>query len=159
MLYEDPLRIPLIGHPFLFKSFCTTEQSGRGLTASEQTTGGERSRSSAVSFRSGNGGKARVGGRLQAFGRYFWQRSTHLWLGSHVRAFRFFGGLRAIIVPNNLRSGGFKPCRYELQLNPSYAELADHYDIVVIPTRVRNRRTRPRWKLACNWCSAGSSRH
>ena len=59
------------------------------------------------------------------------------WLGSHVRAFRYFGGLPAIVVPDNLRSAVSKPCRYEPQLNPSYAELADHYNIAVIPARVR----------------------
>jgi len=59
------------------------------------------------------------------------------WLGSHVRAFRFYGGLPAIVVPDNLRSGVSKPCRYEPQLNPSYAELANHYNVAVIPARVR----------------------
>jgi len=59
------------------------------------------------------------------------------WLGSHVRAFRFFGGLPDIVVPDNLRSGVSKPCRYEPQLNPSYAELANHYGVAVIPARVR----------------------
>lgn len=59
------------------------------------------------------------------------------WLGSHVRAFRFLGGLPAIIVPDNLRSAVSKPCRYEPQLNPAYAELANHYNVAVIPARVR----------------------
>jgi len=59
------------------------------------------------------------------------------WLGSHVRAFRFYGGLPAIIIPDNLRSGVSKPCRYEPQLNPAYAELANHYGVAVIPARVR----------------------
>jgi transposase len=59
------------------------------------------------------------------------------WLGSHVRAFQFFGGLPAIVVPDNLRSAVSKPCRYEPQLNPSYQELATHYNVAVIPARVR----------------------
>ena len=59
------------------------------------------------------------------------------WLGSHVRAFRFFGGLPAIVVPDNLRSAISKPCRYEPQLNPAYSELANHYNVAVIPARVR----------------------
>jgi transposase len=59
------------------------------------------------------------------------------WLGSHVRAFRFLGGLPAIVVPDNLRSAVSKPCRYEPQLNPSYAELANYYNVAVIPARVR----------------------
>ena len=59
------------------------------------------------------------------------------WLASHVRAFRFFGGLPAIVVPDNLRSAVSKPCRYEPELNPAYAELSDHYHLAVIPARVR----------------------
>ena len=59
------------------------------------------------------------------------------WLGSHVRAFIFFGGLPKIVVPDNLKSGVTKPCRYEPQLNRSYLELSDFYNIAVIPARVR----------------------
>ena len=62
------------------------------------------------------------------------------WLGSHVRAFRFLGGLPKIVVPDNLRSAVSKPCRYEPKLNPSYSELADHYNVAVIPARVRKPR-------------------
>jgi len=62
------------------------------------------------------------------------------WLGSHVRAFRFLGGLPQIIVPDNLRSAVSKPCRYEPKLNPAYAELADHYSVAVMPARVRKPR-------------------
>lgn len=65
------------------------------------------------------------------------------WLGSHVRAFRFLGGLPKIVVPDNLRSAVSKPCRYEPKLNPSYAELADHYNVAVIPARVRKPRDYP----------------
>jgi transposase len=59
------------------------------------------------------------------------------WLGSHVRAFRFLGGLPVIVVPDNLRSAVSKPCRYEPKLNRSYAELAAHYNVAVMPARVR----------------------
>lgn len=62
------------------------------------------------------------------------------WLGSHVRAFLFLGGLPKIVVPDNLRSAVSKPCRYEPKLNPSYADLADHYNVAVIPARVRKPR-------------------
>ena len=65
------------------------------------------------------------------------------WLGSHVRAFRFLGGLPAIVVPDNLRSAVSKPCRYEPQLNPSYAEFANHYNVAVIPARVRKPKDYP----------------
>lgn len=59
------------------------------------------------------------------------------WLGSHTRAFQFFGGVPEIVVPDNLKSAVSKPCRYEPDLNPSYQDLAEHYGTAVIPARVR----------------------
>ena len=59
------------------------------------------------------------------------------WLGSHRRAFEFFGGVPEIVIPDNLKSAVSKPCRYEPDLNPSYQDLAEHYGTAVIPARVR----------------------
>jgi transposase len=59
------------------------------------------------------------------------------WIYSHVRALEFFGGVPEIIVPDNLRSGVTKACRYEPGINRTYQELAVHYGAAVIPTRVR----------------------
>lgn len=57
------------------------------------------------------------------------------WLHSHVRAFEFFGGTPALLVPDNLKSGVNKACRYEPELNPSYQQLAAHYQLAVMPAR------------------------
>jgi len=57
------------------------------------------------------------------------------WLGSHVRMFEYFGGSTAIVVPDNLRSGVSKACRYDPDLNPSYQQWAEHYQIAVVPAR------------------------
>jgi transposase len=57
------------------------------------------------------------------------------WLSSHVRTFEYFGGTSAIIVPDNLKSGVSNACRYDPQLNPSYQQLASHYQVAVIPAR------------------------
>jgi len=59
------------------------------------------------------------------------------WAGSHVRAFEYFGGVTEIVVPDNLKSGVTKPCRYDPDINPSYADLARHYGVAIIPARVR----------------------
>ena len=40
------------------------------------------------------------------------------WLGSHVRMLEYFGGCPELIVPDNLRSGVSKACRYDPDLNP-----------------------------------------
>ena len=57
------------------------------------------------------------------------------WLGSHTRMLEFFGGVPEIIVPDNLRSGVSRACRYDPDINPEYARWADHYSTVVIPAR------------------------
>lgn len=57
------------------------------------------------------------------------------WLGSHVRMFQFFGGCSELVIPDNLRSGVSKACRYDPQLNPSYQQLAEHYQLAVVPAR------------------------
>ncbi len=62
------------------------------------------------------------------------------WIGSHVRALTFFGGVPEVLVPDNLKSGVTKTCRYEPDINPSYHDLACHYQTVVIPARVRKPR-------------------
>jgi transposase len=81
------------------------------------------------------------------------------WLGCHVRAFEFFGGVSEIVVPDNPRTGVTRPHRYEPGLNLAYAELARHYGVAVIPARPRKPRDKAkveqgvllaeRWILAC----------
>ncbi len=62
------------------------------------------------------------------------------WLASHRRALEFFGGVPELVVPDNLKVGVKSPCRYEPEVNPSYAELATHYGFAVLPARVRKPR-------------------
>jgi transposase len=57
------------------------------------------------------------------------------WLGSHVRAFEFFGGLPAVVVPDQLKTGVTGACRYEPTLQRSYEELAAHYGTAILPAR------------------------
>lgn len=64
-----------------------------------------------------------------------WSQGLPDWIGSHVRAFEFFGGVPAILVPDNLKSGVKKACFYDPQINPTYRDLAAHYGIAVIPAR------------------------
>jgi len=66
-----------------------------------------------------------------------WSQSLPDWIGSHVRTFAFLGGVSRAVVPDNLRSAVNKACRYEPDLNPTYAELAAHYGTAVVPARVR----------------------
>jgi len=62
------------------------------------------------------------------------------WIGSHVRAFSYFGCVPHALVPDNLKPGVNKACLYDPEINPTYAELAAHYGTAVMPTRVRKPR-------------------
>lgn len=57
------------------------------------------------------------------------------WIACHCRAFEFFGGVTEILVPDNPKTGITHPCRYEPEINRSYAEMAAHYGIAIIPAR------------------------
>jgi transposase len=70
------------------------------------------------------------------FAKAFFSQDIPSWIDAHVQAFRFFGGVPEILVPDNLKSGITKPCYYEPDINPTYQEMAGHYGVVVIPARV-----------------------
>jgi transposase len=57
------------------------------------------------------------------------------WIGSHTRAFSYFGCAPKIVVPDCLKSAVVRACRYEPELNPSYAAMASHYGICILPAR------------------------
>jgi transposase len=73
-----------------------------------------------------------------------WTQTLPDWIGAHVRAFEFFKGAVEIVVPDNLRSGVTKPCRYEPVLNATYEDLLTHYGTVAIPARVRKPKDKSR---------------
>ena len=56
-------------------------------------------------------------------------------IASHVRALAFLGGVPKAIVPDQLKSGVTKACRYEPGIQRTYEELARHYDTTVLPAR------------------------
>ena len=47
-----------------------------------------------------------------------------------------------MVVPDNTRTGVTRACRYEPDLNATYAEMAKHYGMAVIPARPRKPRDR-----------------
>ena len=66
-----------------------------------------------------------------------WSQGLADWIESHQHAFSYFGGAPEIVVPDNLKSGVSRACRYEPDINPTYQDLASHYKTAVIPARSR----------------------
>lgn len=78
-----------------------------------------------------------LGASGYAYAEAQWSQDLASFIGGHVRAFEFFGGVPQLIVPDNLKAGVRRADRYEPSLNRTYAEMANHYGCAVMPARPR----------------------
>ena len=76
-----------------------------------------------------------LGASNYSYAEATWTQALPDWIGSHVRAFSYFASVPEIVVPDNIKSGVHLAHRYEPELNPTYAEMAQHYGVAIIPTR------------------------
>jgi transposase len=56
---------------------------------------------------------------------------------AHERSFRYFGCVPNGVVPDNTKSAVEKPDRYEPMANPLYQKFTEHYNVAVLPARIR----------------------
>ena len=59
------------------------------------------------------------------------------WIAAHVNAFRFFGGIPHIIQCDNLKTGVVSHTKDDIVLNKTYQDMAEHYNVAILPARVR----------------------
>ena len=83
-----------------------------------------------------------LGASNYTFAEATWSQSLPDWIGSHVRAFTALGGVPQVVVPDNLKAAVSRAHRYEPTLNRTYADLAQHYGVAIVPARA----VRPRDK-------------
>lgn len=62
---------------------------------------------------------------------------TENWLNCHIHAFKFYGGVPRLLIPDNCKTATTSNTKYETILNRSYQELAEHYGTAIVPARVR----------------------
>lgn len=77
-----------------------------------------------------------------------WSETLPDWLGCHVNALEAFGGGPALLVPDNAKVAIIKACRYDPQVNRTYAGMAEHYGSSVLPTRPRRPRDKAKVEAA-----------
>lgn len=75
------------------------------------------------------------------------QRSQDF-IASHVRAIEYWGGVPALFVPDQLRTGVSGPHRYEPEIQRTYEEMAEHYGTAVLPARPRSPRDKAKVEVA-----------
>jgi transposase len=76
-----------------------------------------------------------LGASSYTYAEATWTQSLADWIGSHTRAFAFFGGVTAITVSDNIKSGITKACFYEPEVNRAYTDMAEHYGTAIVPAR------------------------
>ena len=57
------------------------------------------------------------------------------WIDVNAKALEYFKCAPRALVPDNLKAGVSKACRYEPELNPTYADFARHYGVAILPAR------------------------
>jgi len=70
------------------------------------------------------------------------------WIGSHVRALEYLGGVPQALVCDQLKSGVVKACRYEPGLQRTYEEMARHYGTTILPARPRAPKDKAKAEVA-----------
>ncbi|MEN8264932.1 MAG: IS21 family transposase [Nitrospirota bacterium] len=58
----------------------------------------------------------------------------------NIKALQYYGGCPECIVPDNLKSGVKSACYYDPEINRTFADMAEHYNVAVVPARVRKPR-------------------
>src|SRR6202011_4465108 len=72
-----------------------------------------------------------------------WTQGHEDWLGAHVRAFAYIGGCPKKVIPDNLKTGVTDANYWDPVLNRSYHALGRHYNVAIVPARVRKPRDKP----------------
>lgn len=83
---------------------------------------------------------AAMGASAYVFAQARANESLAEWIGAHVSLFAFLDGTPKIVVCDNLKAAVTNPDRHEPGLNRTYAEMAAHYGVAVIPARPRKPR-------------------
>jgi len=91
---------------------------------------------------------ATLGASSYSYAGATWTQSLPDWIGAHSRAFAYFGGVPAQVVPDNLKSGVIKACLYDPEINRTYADMAAHYGTAILPARPRKPRDKAKVEVA-----------
>ena len=76
-----------------------------------------------------------LGASSYTYAEATWSQALADWIAAHQRAFRFFGGVPELLVPDNLKSGVNRADRYDPEPNATYLEMARHYRTAILPAR------------------------
>jgi transposase len=62
------------------------------------------------------------------------------WIRANEGALKYFGGSTEALIPDNTATAVSHPDRYEPGINPVFDDFARHYEVVIMPARIRHAR-------------------
>jgi len=66
-----------------------------------------------------------------------WTQQLQDWIMAHVRAIGFLGAVPKLLIPDNTKTAVKRPCYYEPTIHRTYADMAAHYGMAILPARIR----------------------
>lgn len=71
----------------------------------------------------------------KAYSEVVWRQTSESFIRCLENAFRYFGGVTATVVIDNLKAGVIQADWFDPDLNPKLQEFARHYGTVILPTK------------------------
>ncbi len=73
------------------------------------------------------------------------------WLLAHVNCLNYLGGVPRVIVPDNCKTATTRPSYYDPAINRAYWDLAKHYEVAVLPARIREPKDKAPVENSIGW--------
>ena len=89
-----------------------------------------------------------MGASSFSYAQATWTQSIADWLAAHVGALEAIGGCPKLLVPDNAKVAVIKACVHDPQVNRTYAEMAAHYDMAILPARPRKPKDKAKVEAA-----------
>jgi transposase len=85
-----------------------------------------------------------LGGSSYTYACAVKDQSTESFISCNVNTFEYFGGVSNYVVPDNLKSAVSRADFYDPGINRTFADMAEHYGVAVLPTRVAKPKDKPK---------------
>jgi len=73
------------------------------------------------------------------------------WITANVNALHYYGGTPRMIIPDNCKTAVKTPKYYEPIINSAYWELSQHYEVAIVPARVKKPKDKPAVEGGVKW--------
>lgn len=102
------------------------DYAGQTLPVQDPFTGGVREAQLFV---------ACLGASNYSYAEATWTQNLADWISCHIHTYEYIQGVPQATIPDNLRSGVSRACRYDPDINPTYLDMAQHYGTAIVPAR------------------------